>query len=44
MVMAGTHGPQSAALTLDIDGEKVTIGDRNGPVDAIFNHQGAGPA
>src|SRR5512136_15258 len=24
MVMAGTHGPQSAALTLDIEGDKVT--------------------
>jgi 2-isopropylmalate synthase len=38
MVMAGTHGPQSAALTLDIDGEKVTHQSTgNGPVDAIFN-------
>jgi 2-isopropylmalate synthase len=38
MVMAGTHGPQSAALTLDIDGEKVTHqATGNGPVDAIFN-------
>jgi 2-isopropylmalate synthase len=37
-VMAGTGGPQSAALTLEIDGEKRThqaVG--NGPVDAIFN-------
>jgi 2-isopropylmalate synthase len=38
MVMAGTHGPQSAALTLDIDGQKVTHqASGNGPVDAIFN-------
>ncbi|BDV35665.1 2-isopropylmalate synthase [Methylocystis iwaonis] len=38
MVMAGTHGPQSAALTLDIDGDKVTHqATGNGPVDAIFN-------
>ncbi len=38
MVMAGTHGPQSAALTLDIDGEKVTHqATGNGPVDALFN-------
>ncbi|MBI1981510.1 MAG: 2-isopropylmalate synthase [Methylocystis sp.] len=38
MVMAGTHGPQSAALTLDIDGEKLTHqATGNGPVDAIFN-------
>ena len=38
MVMAGTHGPQSAALTLDIDGQKLTHqASGNGPVDAIFN-------
>lgn len=38
MVMAGTQGPQSAALTLDIDGDKVTHqATGNGPVDAIFN-------
>jgi len=38
MVMAGTHGPQSAALTLDIEGKKVTHqASGNGPVDAIFN-------
>jgi 2-isopropylmalate synthase len=37
-VMAGTKGPQSAALTLDIDGEqKATQATGNGPVDAIFN-------
>jgi len=38
MVMAGTQGPQSAALTLDIGGDKVTHqATGNGPVDAIFN-------
>lgn len=38
MVMAGTQGPQSAALTLDIDGKRVTHqATGNGPVDAIFN-------
>ncbi|MFO1116371.1 MAG: 2-isopropylmalate synthase [Beijerinckiaceae bacterium] len=37
-VIAGTNGPQSAALTLDIDGEKRTHqATGNGPVDAIFN-------
>ncbi|ATQ68721.1 MULTISPECIES: 2-isopropylmalate synthase [Methylosinus] len=37
-VIAGTNGPQSAALTLDIDGEKKTHqATGNGPVDAIFN-------
>jgi len=37
-VIAGTSGPQSAALTLDIDGERVTHqAAGNGPVDAIFN-------
>jgi 2-isopropylmalate synthase len=37
-VIAGTMGPQTATLTLDIDGNHVTkqaMG--NGPVDAIFN-------
>jgi 2-isopropylmalate synthase len=37
-VIAGTMGPQTATLTLDIDGKSSTkqaIG--NGPVDAIFN-------
>ena len=37
-VIAGTMGPQSATLTLDIEGKHVTtqaVG--NGPVDAIFN-------
>jgi 2-isopropylmalate synthase len=37
-VIAGTKGPQSAALTLDIDGEQKTVqATGNGPVDAIFN-------
>lgn len=37
-VIAGTKGPQSAALTLDIDGEAKTVqATGNGPVDAIFN-------
>ncbi len=37
-VFAGTKGPQSAALTLDIDGARVTHqATGNGPVDAIFN-------
>ena len=36
--MAGTGGPQSAALTLDIEGVQKTIqATGNGPVDAIFN-------
>src|SRR5512135_1994045 len=37
-VIAGTMGPQSATLTLDIDGKHVTMQSTgNGPVDAIFN-------
>ena len=37
-VIAGTKGPQSATLTLDIDGEHQTVqATGNGPVDAIFN-------
>ena len=37
-VIAGTKGPQSAALTLDIDGvQKTHQATGNGPVDAIFN-------
>ena len=37
-VIAGTAGPQSAALTMDIDGAKQTHqATGNGPVDAIFN-------
>eukprot|EP01037_Dinobryon_pediforme_P012261 gene12261-12348_t len=38
MVVAGTMGPQSASLTLDIDGQHVTHqSNGNGPIDAIFN-------
>jgi 2-isopropylmalate synthase len=37
-VIAGTMGPQSATLTLDIDGQHRTVQNTgNGPVDAIFN-------
>jgi 2-isopropylmalate synthase len=37
-VVAGTKGPQKAALTLEIDGElKTHQSTGNGPVDAIFN-------
>ncbi len=37
-VIAGTKGPQSASLTLDIAGEQKTHqATGNGPVDAIFN-------
>ena len=37
-VVAGTKGPQKAALTLEIDGEQETHQSTgNGPVDAIFN-------
>lgn len=37
-VIAGTMGPQTATLTLDIDGHHVTHqATGNGPVDAIFN-------
>jgi 2-isopropylmalate synthase len=37
-VMAGTGGPQSAALTLDIEGTQETHqATGNGPIDAIFN-------
>ncbi|MBV9348020.1 MAG: 2-isopropylmalate synthase [Pseudolabrys sp.] len=37
-VIAGTMGPQSATLSLDIDGKHVTTqSSGNGPVDAIFN-------
>ena len=37
-VIAGTMGPQSATLTLNIDGVQVTHqATGNGPVDAIFN-------
>src|SRR5499426_925499 len=37
-VIAGTMGPQSATLTLDIEGEHQTVqATGNGPVDATFN-------
>jgi len=37
-VIAGTQGPQSATLTLDIEGKQTTTQSTgNGPVDAIFN-------
>jgi 2-isopropylmalate synthase len=37
-VIAGTMGPQSATLSLDIDGKHITTQSTgNGPVDAIFN-------
>src|ERR1700756_4790340 len=37
-VIAGTMGPQSATLTLDIDGKPlIEECDGNGPVDATFN-------
>ena len=37
-VIAGTMGPQSATLTLDIDGQHATVQSTgNGPVDATFN-------
>ena len=37
-VIAGTMGPQSATLTLDIEGHHATTQSTgNGPVDAIFN-------
>jgi 2-isopropylmalate synthase len=37
-VIAGTMGPQSATLTLDIDGRHHTVQSTgNGPVDATFN-------
>jgi 2-isopropylmalate synthase len=36
-VYCGTHGPQRAVLTLDIDGDEVTAATKgNGPVDALF--------
>ncbi len=38
MVVAGTQGPQTATLTLDIEGtEKSVQSTGNGPIDAIFN-------
>lgn len=37
-VIAGTMGPQTATLTLDIDGQQTTVQSvGNGPVDATFN-------
>jgi 2-isopropylmalate synthase len=37
-VIAGTMGPQTATLTLDIDGQQATVQSvGNGPVDATFN-------
>jgi 2-isopropylmalate synthase len=37
-VIAGTMGPQSATITLDVDGEHRTVqATGNGPVDATFN-------
>jgi len=37
-VVAGTEGPQEAALTLEVDGEThTTKATGDGPVDAIFN-------
>jgi 2-isopropylmalate synthase len=37
-VIAGTMGPQSATLVLDVDGKQLTTqASGNGPVDAIFN-------
>jgi 2-isopropylmalate synthase len=37
-VIAGTMGPQSATMTLDIDGKHQTVqATGNGPVDATFN-------
>jgi 2-isopropylmalate synthase len=37
-VIAGTSGPQSATLTLDVDGQHHTVQSTgNGPVDATFN-------
>jgi 2-isopropylmalate synthase len=37
-VIAGTIGPQSATLTLDIEGKHQTVqATGNGPVDATFN-------
>ena len=38
IVIAGTHGHQSATLTLDVEGQHHTVqSGGNGPVDAIFN-------
>ncbi len=38
LVVAGTMGPQSATMTLDIEGTHKTVQSQgNGPVDAMFN-------
>ena len=38
LVVAGTMGPQSATMTLDIEGTHKTVqAQGNGPVDAMFN-------
>ena len=37
MVVAGTHGPQTATLTLEVDGKEHSVQSTgNGPVDATF--------
>jgi 2-isopropylmalate synthase len=37
-IYCGSHGPQRAVLTLEVDGEEMTTTSRgNGPVDALFN-------
>jgi 2-isopropylmalate synthase len=37
-IYCGSHGPQRAVLTLEVDGEELTTTNRgNGPVDALFN-------
>jgi 2-isopropylmalate synthase len=36
-IYCGSHGPQRAILTLEVDGEEQTVTTRgNGPVDAVF--------
>jgi 2-isopropylmalate synthase len=38
MVVAGTQGPQTATMTLEVDGKEKTVQSTgNGPIDAIFN-------
>ncbi len=38
MVVAGTQGPQTATMTLEVEGKEKTVQSTgNGPVDAIFN-------
>jgi 2-isopropylmalate synthase len=38
MVVAGTQGPQTATLTLELDGKERTVQSTgNGPIDATFN-------